>query len=149
MAGIIDHETGTRDITKLSGLRHKMMPLLIIGIIAAAVSGGIPPTLGFIGKELIYESTFHFTESAIFLTLLAVFTKILLFYAGFVVGVKPFMGNLPAHMSKVHMPDYKMVIPPAIMVTLGLVLGIFPSVIVEILSVNQSLNYPVLLMQNI
>jgi len=82
LTGIIDHETGTRDITKLSGLRHKMMPLLFIGIIAAAVSGGIPPTLGFIGKELIYESTFHFTESAIFLTLLAVFTKILLFYAG-------------------------------------------------------------------
>ena len=134
IAGIIDHETGTRDITKLSGLRHKMMPLLVIGIIAAAVSGGIPPTLGFIGKELIYESTFHFTDSAVFLTVLAIFTKILLFYAGFVVGVKPFMGNLPTHLDNVHMPDYKMVIPPAIMVTLGLVFGIFPSVIENFIS---------------
>ena len=134
MAGIIDHETGTRDITKLSGLRHKMMPLLLIGIVAAAISGGIPPTLGFIGKELIYESTFHFSESVIFLTLLAVFTKILLFYAGFVVGVKPFMGNLPENLSKVHMPDYKMVTPPAIMVTLGLFLGIFPSVVEDFIS---------------
>ncbi len=134
IAGIIDHETGTRDITRLSGLRHKMMLIFIIGIVAAAISGGIPPTLGFIGKELIYESTYHFTESALFLTLLAIFTKILLFYAGFVVGVKPFTGKLPAALSEVHKPDIKMSLPPAIMVILGLVFGIFPGLIEEFIS---------------
>jgi len=134
IVGIVDHETGTRDITKLSGLRQKLMPIFIIGIIAAAVSGGIPPTLGFIGKELIYESTFHFSRSVVFLTILAVFTKILLFYAGFVVGVKPFTGSLPTSLHKVHMPDYKMFIPPAIMVSLGLFFGVFPSFIENFIS---------------
>src|SRR5690606_34527338 len=55
--GIIDHETGTRDITILSGLRKVLFPVFIAGGLAALSSGGMPLFLGFIGKDLIYEAT--------------------------------------------------------------------------------------------
>lgn len=134
LVGIIDHEAGTRDVTQLSGLRHYIMPVFIIGILAAAISGGLPPTLGFIGKELIYDATFHFTQSALLLTAIAVFTKILLFYAGFVVGVKPFLGKMPKHLTVIHMPHYTMYIPPALMVVLGVGFGLFPYVVEHYIS---------------
>ena len=50
------------------------------------------------------------------------------------VGVKPFTGGLPTSLHKVHMPDYKMFIPPAIMVSLGLFFGVFPSFIENFIS---------------
>ena len=68
ITGIIDHETGTRDITKLSGLKNGLMPIAVAGFVAALISGGVIPTLGFVGKDLIYESTLHFESSPWVLT---------------------------------------------------------------------------------
>src|SRR5690606_28248442 len=59
VAGVIDHQTGSRDVTWLSGLRKVMFPLAAAGLLAAVSSAGLPFTLGFIGKDLIYESTLH------------------------------------------------------------------------------------------
>lgn len=129
ITGIIDHETGTRDVTQLAGLRKVMLPVAISGFIAALISGGVPPTLGFVGKDLIYESTLHFKDNAILLTIVALSTNVLLFYAGFVAGVKPFMGKLPKKFEKISLPSPLMWIPPLIMTSAGLVFGLFPSLI--------------------
>ncbi|MCG7321682.1 Na+/H+ antiporter subunit A [Arsenicicoccus bolidensis] len=57
--GAIDHATGTRDIRELSGLRHRM-PVVFAASVACALSmAGIPPTLGFVGKEAVYETYWH------------------------------------------------------------------------------------------
>ena len=56
VAGIVDHETGIRDVTRLGGLR-KAMPLTAVAAGLAALSmAGLPPMFGFIGKELLYEA---------------------------------------------------------------------------------------------
>ncbi|MGM0390454.1 MAG: proton-conducting transporter membrane subunit, partial [Bacteroidota bacterium] len=57
VTGIIDHQTLSRDVTVLRGLRKVMLPVAIAGFLAAISSAGIPPTIGFLGKELTYEST--------------------------------------------------------------------------------------------
>lgn len=129
ITGIIDHETGTRDVTQLAGLRKVLLPVAIAGFIAALISGGVPPTLGFVGKDLIYESTLHFKDNAILLTIIALSTNVLLFYAGFVAGVKPFIGKLPKKFEKVHLPSPLMWVPPLIMTCAGLVFGLFPGLI--------------------
>src|SRR5690554_137980 len=59
VAGIIDHETGTRDLTELSGLRKVLFPVFIAGGLAALSSAGMPLFFGFIGKDLIYEATLN------------------------------------------------------------------------------------------
>ncbi len=129
ITGIIDHETGTRDVTALSGLRKVMMPVAIAGLLAAISSAGIPPTVGFLGKELVYEATLGMADWAVVLTVLAIATNILVLYAGFVAGIKPFTGKLPEKFEKVHMPSYLMWLPPVILAVLGLLIGIYPAVI--------------------
>ena len=56
VAGAVEHETGTRDVASLGGLR-RMMPRTAIGAALAAGSmAGIPLFSGFIAKEQFYES---------------------------------------------------------------------------------------------
>src|SRR5690606_13650435 len=47
VTGIIDHQTHTRDVTKLQGLRKVMMPVFIAALLAALSSAGLPLTYGF------------------------------------------------------------------------------------------------------
>ncbi len=58
-AGIIDHETGTRSIARLGGLRRLMPVTFAIGTIAALSMAGIPPLNGFLSKELMLEQATH------------------------------------------------------------------------------------------
>ncbi len=128
VTGVIDHETGSRDVTWLSGLRKVMFPLALAGLFAALSSAGLPFTFGFIGKDLIYESTLHEPGNwGIGLTSVALATNILLLYAGFVAGIKPFSGPLPERLSAVRLPHATMWMPPLLLAVLGLVFGCFPS----------------------
>jgi multicomponent K+:H+ antiporter subunit A len=58
-AGIIDHETGTRDIRKLGGLRKQMPVMFGIVSIAALSMAGLPPLFGFLAKETLLASATH------------------------------------------------------------------------------------------
>ena len=129
VTGIIDHQTHTRNVTKLAGLNKIMLPVGIAGILAAISSAGIPPTIGFVGKELTYEATLHSEMLAIILVIAIVLTKILLLYAGFVAGIKPFTGKLPEEHSEVKMPGFVLWFPPLLLATLGLVFGVAPFII--------------------
>lgn len=128
ITGVIDHETGTRDITKLSGLAKVMWPLALAGLLAAFSNAGIPFTFGFIGKDLIYEATLH--NQGIWLYVLtgaALLTNIWLLYAGFSAGIRPFAGALPQRYARVHLPSWLMWGPPLLLAVLGVVFGIFPA----------------------
>ena len=56
VAGAIDHEVGTRDITALAGLRRTMPITALAGGAAAVSMAGVPLTLGFVGKDGAYEA---------------------------------------------------------------------------------------------
>lgn len=130
ITGVIDHETGTRDVTQLSGLRKVLWPLSLAGILAAFSSAGIPLTFGFIGKDLIYEATLHTPGGLpIVLTTLAVLTNVLILYAGFLAGIKPFTGPLPQNFAHVHLPSALMWGAPLLLALLGLLFGCLPFLI--------------------
>ena len=59
VAGAIDHEVGTRDISALAGLRRLMPMTALAGGAAAFSMAGLPLTLGFIGKDAGYEALLH------------------------------------------------------------------------------------------
>ena len=59
VVGIIDHETGSRDIDRLSGLRRKLPLTCLLAVPAALSMAGLPPLGGFISKELFYEEMLH------------------------------------------------------------------------------------------
>ncbi|MCF6744316.1 Na+/H+ antiporter subunit A [Blastococcus sp. KM273128] len=54
--GVIDHATGLRDLRKLSGLGRRLPVLAAIGTLAAASMAGLPPLLGFVGKEAAFTA---------------------------------------------------------------------------------------------
>ncbi|WMS42030.1 putative monovalent cation/H+ antiporter subunit A [Acuticoccus sp. MNP-M23] len=55
VAGAIDHETGTRDITVLGGLASKMPITLVAAVLACLSMAGLPPFIGFVAKEVLYD----------------------------------------------------------------------------------------------
>ena len=61
VAGIVDHETHTRDIRRLGGLRRAMPITFAIAGIATLAMAGIPPLNGFLSKELMLENAAHTT----------------------------------------------------------------------------------------
>src|SRR5690606_8250199 len=56
-AGIIDHETGTRDIRRLSGLVRFMPFTTTLAMVASAAMAGVPLLNGFLSKEMFFAET--------------------------------------------------------------------------------------------
>jgi multicomponent K+:H+ antiporter subunit A len=55
--GIVDHETGTRDLGRLNGLRHAMPITATLAAVAAAAMAGVPLLNGFLSKEMFFEES--------------------------------------------------------------------------------------------
>lgn len=126
VTGIVDHGVHSRDILKLSGLR-KLMPLVALAALLAAISNaGIPPSFGFIGKDLMYEAALHHGFMPILLLFALIITKILLLYAGFLVGVRPFAGKLAENIQLDHRPGLRLWLPPLLLAVLSLLFGLWP-----------------------
>ena len=53
-AGIIDHETGTRDMRRLNGLRKYMPWTAALAMVASAAMAGVPLANGFLSKEMFF-----------------------------------------------------------------------------------------------
>src|SRR5690606_1929213 len=124
--GTIDLSTGTRDIRYLSGLRKVMPTLAVAGLLAALSSAGIPLTFGFVGKELIYEATWHHEWGMWGLTMLAVVSNILLSYSGYLAGIRPFTGTLDGAL-EVRKPGTALWLAPLILGAGGVIVGISPA----------------------
>ncbi|WP_017607011.1 hydrogen gas-evolving membrane-bound hydrogenase subunit E, partial [Nocardiopsis alkaliphila] len=59
VVGLVDIQTGTRDLRKLGGLGRRMPITAIVATLSALSMAGIPPLLGFISKENLFESFLH------------------------------------------------------------------------------------------
>ena len=93
VAGLIDHETGVRDIRRLGGIGRAMPLTFAAGLLAALSMGGLPLFFGFLAKEEIYAALGTGTPWATVLILVAVVGNALMFAVAFMVGLKPFIGK--------------------------------------------------------
>ena len=130
-AGIIDHETGTRDMRKLGGLR-KLMPFTsALAMIASLAMAGIPLLNGFLSKEMLFaEALDAGGPEAMRLAM-----SIAALLAG-VLGVAyslrfvhdTFFGKGPHDLDRVpHEPPRWMKVPVEILVVICVAVGIAPS----------------------
>ncbi len=127
VAGAIDHETGTREITALGGLRRAMPMTAVAGGTAALSMAGVPLTVGFVGKDAAYEALLHGGVWPACLLILTVLVSIFLGLAGLLAGVLPFRGT-PA-MGNVHEPAWPLWMPPLTLAAGGLLAGVVPWVL--------------------
>ncbi|WP_285730244.1 DUF4040 family protein [Nocardiopsis sp. ATB16-24] len=59
VVGVVDHQSGTRDLRELGGLRRVMPITATVSALAALSMAGVPPLLGFVSKENVFEALLH------------------------------------------------------------------------------------------
>jgi multicomponent Na+:H+ antiporter subunit A len=57
--GIVDHETGTRSLAELGGLRRHLPLVALAGGLAAVSMAGLLPLVGFVAKEEAFAALLH------------------------------------------------------------------------------------------
>ncbi|WP_295532525.1 monovalent cation/H+ antiporter subunit A [uncultured Thioclava sp.] len=128
-AGIVDHEAGTRDLTRVSGLR-KLMPITFtIATIAALSMAGIPLFNGFLSKEMMLEAAAHTAWLGNAWIVPALATLAALFSATYAFRFisHGFFGPVSKDLPKTpHDPSFGMWFSPAFLVVLVLAIGVFP-----------------------
>ncbi|SDL98812.1 multisubunit potassium/proton antiporter, PhaA subunit /multisubunit potassium/proton antiporter, PhaB subunit [Oryzisolibacter propanilivorax] len=130
-AGIIDHESGTRDIRRLSGLRHMMPVTATLAAVASAAMAGVPLLNGFLSKEMFFAETVYLDASPVVAVLLPAAATVggmfsVAYSLRFVVDV---FGGPPARdlPHTPHEPPHWMRVPVELLVLICLVVGIFPA----------------------
>ncbi|MDR4126008.1 monovalent cation/H+ antiporter subunit A [Yanghanlia caeni] len=133
-AGIVDHETGTRDLTRLSGLYRSMPITATLAVVAAAAMAGVPLLNGFISKEMFFAETVYVSANdftRIGLPLLAVVASAFSVAYSLRFIREVFFGPPPATdlPRAPHEPPLMMLIPSAVLVVSCLVVGMLPGLL--------------------
>ncbi|MFC3099833.1 monovalent cation/H+ antiporter subunit A [Altererythrobacter lauratis] len=128
-AGIVDHEVGTRDTRQLGGLLHLMPIAATLGIVAALSMAGIPPLNGFLSKEMMLEEAAHtaWAGSAWLVPVLVTLAALLSAAYSFRYIVAVYFGPRRTDYPKTpHDPGIGLWGPPAALVVLVVLIGLFP-----------------------
>ncbi|WP_101068666.1 monovalent cation/H+ antiporter subunit A [Roseovarius salinarum] len=140
-AGIVDHETHTRDIKRLGGLAKFMPVTALIGTVAALSMAGIPFFNGFLSKEMMLEEASHtgwFGNPWIVPALATLGALLSVAYSLrfiFHVFAGPPRDDYPA---KPHDPPFGMYAAPALLCVLVMLIGILPWVAEPVVTVAAS-----------
>ncbi|MHB8171371.1 MAG: Na+/H+ antiporter subunit A [Thermincolia bacterium] len=139
VAGIVDHESGTRDIRKLGGLAALMPISATMAFIGTFAMAGIPPFNGFLSKEMFFEATWKVgTLDYDFLSwlgsvfpVLAVLGSIFTFVYSMMLFFKIFRGSAKMNLlpKKPHEAPVGMLISPGILAAIAVLVGLFPSLV--------------------
>jgi multicomponent K+:H+ antiporter subunit A len=131
-AGVIDHESGTRDIRRLNGL-YRFMPITAtLAMVAAAAMAGVPLLNGFLSKEMFFAESLTVEGPVESLNRAMRFIAVLwgmfsvAYSLRFIHGV--FFGPAPAGLPRTpHEPPRWMRFPIELLVLACLVVGILPT----------------------
>ncbi len=129
VAGIIDHETGTRDMRRLGGLA-KVMPFTFAAALLAALSmAGLPPMFGFLAKETLLATAVHPTLPPLLATIFrwgAVLAGALMLAQAGLLIYETFLGKPKDPSVKGHEAPVPMWLAPAIPAALSIILAMLP-----------------------
>ncbi|GAA0326475.1 Na+/H+ antiporter subunit A [Bacillus carboniphilus] len=141
VVGIVDHETGTRDIRKLGGLMTIMPITFTIALLGTFSMAGLPPFNGFLSKEMFFTGMVRLTEMNLFqletwgllFPVLAWIASIFTFIYSMTIFFRTFTGKLqPEKLKKEpHEAPLGMLIPPVILGSLVVIFGFFPNLIAD------------------
>ena len=130
-AGIIDHEAGTRDMRKLSGLFRFMPVTASLAMVAAAAMAGVPLLNGFLSKEMfLAEAVAGVGQHPLSLLLPALATAASAFSVLYSLRFihTTFFGAPPTKLEKTpHEPPVWMRRPVEVLVLLCVLVGLFPN----------------------
>ncbi|MCB1386530.1 MAG: putative monovalent cation/H+ antiporter subunit A [Nitratireductor sp.] len=124
VAGLIDHEAGTRDIRALGGLRSAMPLTFAAAALASLSMAGLPPFIGFMAKEEIYAAIARADAWSVAITLFTIIGNALMLVIAAAVAIRPFLGEAKETPKHAHEGPVLMWLGPVVLATLGLVSAI-------------------------
>ncbi len=129
--GIIDHETGTRDMRRLDGLFRHMPITGTLAIVACAAMAGVPLLNGFLSKEMFFaETVFVAAHPAVewLLPALATLAGVFAVVYSLRFGHDVFFGPPPTDCPRQpHEPVHWMRVPVELLVLACIVVGTLPA----------------------
>jgi multicomponent Na+:H+ antiporter subunit A len=131
VAGSVDHEAGSRDVTAVRGLGRVMPITWATAILAGLSAGGLPPLFGFVAKELAIEGLFDVP----WVLAALVSSGAVMIVVMVLVALRPFVGRTVVAPSTPHEAPFAMWVGPALLAASGAVLGIAPALIADVLMV--------------
>lgn len=141
IAGIVDHETGTRDIRKLGGLMSLMPISFTVALIGAMSMAGLPPFNGFLSKEMFLTAMlsvqqfelFSFETFGVLFPVIAFIASIFTFVYCFYFVFKTFTGKLqlPKLPKKPHEAPIGMLLSPVILAVLVVAIFFVPNFVAD------------------
>jgi len=126
IAGIVDHETGSRDARALGGLARAMPLSALAAGLAALSMAGLPPFVGFVAKELVYEAKLGAGAISAALVSVGFLVNAATVAVAGVVSVRLFLGPLRPTPAKPHDPSWLMLGGPVVLGACGLIAGVMP-----------------------
>jgi multicomponent K+:H+ antiporter subunit A len=129
-AGIVDHETGTRDLRRLGGLIHLMPISAVLALVAAGSMAGLPLLNGYLSKEMMLEIAGHtaYAGNAWIVAALATLGALLSVAYSIRMAMKAYLGpKRPDYPHQPHDPSPGMWGPVAVLVALVIVIGVLPA----------------------
>jgi multicomponent K+:H+ antiporter subunit A len=136
IAGIIDHETQTRDLRKLSGIWQLLPFTGTLTMITAASMAGVPLTNGFLSKEMFFTELLANLSGASVVFAAIVATLAGLFAVAYSVRLVHgvfFDGDIGRDVpnKQAHEPALGMRAPAILLATLCILVGLIPGILVE------------------
>ncbi len=133
-SGIIDHETHTRDMRRLGGLRRWMPITSTLAIIAALAMAGIPLLNGFLSKEMFFAEALGAngpTQMRVFIASTALLAGVFGVAYSLRFVYETFFGEGPRGLPTMpHEPPRWMKIPVEILVLVCVAVGTVPTLTV-------------------
>ena len=130
VAGIIDHETGSRDMRKINGLIKYMPHTAALAIIASLAMAGVPLLNGFLSKEMFFAEAVSASQASLYAWAIPVLVTVagilsVAYSLRFIHDV--FFNGEPVGLTKTpHEPPRFMKIPVDLLVIICLAVGILP-----------------------
>ena len=126
VVGIIDHQTGTRQLADIGGL-FKPLPFTAFAAATAALSmAGFPLFFGFIGKEILYKGALTEDMFPGFATTAAVLSNAMMTAVAGIITLRTFLGPLRKTPLVPKEAPSVMWMGPVILGCMGIVFGIVP-----------------------
>ncbi|QNK57125.1 Na+/H+ antiporter subunit A [Paenibacillus sp. PAMC21692] len=135
VVGILDHETGTRDIRKLGGLMSLMPVSFTLTVIGGLSMAGLPPFSGFLSKEMFFAGVLaantHTEQWTLWLPIAAWVASIFTFAYCLILVFKTFTGTYhPDRLDKKpHEAPIGMLIPPILLALIVVSAFFFPNLL--------------------
>jgi multicomponent Na+:H+ antiporter subunit A len=139
VVGILDEQTGSRDLRTLPPLRGRWRWVEVIALVSTISMAGVPLGLGFVAKESAYEALLHapYAGAGFVVALVVAGSMLTVAYsARFYLGAFVLPRRRARATGEANVPSWGFVAPAAVLAAVGIVLGVAPQLEDELASVG-------------